>query len=99
MKLQITSYSCLFHKVIRSCYQQAGKSADADLLQAVKLLSEDVSSLEPLYAQARDYLDEVIIELLKQSLQLPSSTIAEIPCAWLFSCHMYFHYLYVTLIL
>lgn len=68
----------LFHIVMRSCYQHAGKPADADLLQAAKLLSEEVGSLETLYAQARDYLNEVIIEPSKQSLQLPSSTIAEI---------------------
>ena len=68
----------LFHMVMRSCYQQAGKSADAELLQTAKLLSEEVNNLETLYTQARDYLDEVIIEPSKQGLQLPSSAIAEI---------------------
>ena len=68
----------LFHMVMRSCYQQAGKSADAELLQTAKLLSEEVSSLETLYTQARNYLTEVAIEPSKQGLQLPSSAIAEI---------------------
>ena len=68
----------LFHMVMRSCYQQAGKSADAGLLQCAKLLSEEVSSLETLYTQARNYLTEVAIEPSKQGLQLPSSAIAEI---------------------
>lgn len=68
----------LFHMVMRSCYQQAGKSADAGLLQAAKLLSEEVGNLESLYTQARDYLDDVIVEPSKQGLQLPSSAIAEI---------------------
>ena len=68
----------LFHMVMRSCYQQAGKSADAGLLQCAKLLSEEVNNLETLYTQARNYLDEVIIEPSKQGLQLPSSAIAEI---------------------
>ena len=68
----------LFHMIMCSCYQQAGKSADAQLLQSAKLLSEEVSSLETLYTQARDYLDEVIVEPTKQDVQLPSSTIAEI---------------------
>ena len=48
----------LFHMIMRSCYQQAGKSADTELLQAAKLLSEEVGSLETLYTQARDYLDD-----------------------------------------
>lgn len=68
----------LFHMVMRSCYQQAGKSADAGLLQCAKLLSEEVKNFETLYTQARNYLDEVIIEPSKQGLQLPSSAIAEI---------------------
>ena len=68
----------LFHMIMRSCYQQAGKAADTELLQAAKLLSKEVSSLESLYTQARDYLDDVIIEPSKQGLQLPSSVIAEI---------------------
>lgn len=68
----------LFHMIMRSCYQQAGKVADTELLQAAKLLSKEVSSLESLYTQARNYLDDVIIEPSKQSLQLPSSVIAEI---------------------
>lgn len=68
----------LFHMVMRSCYQQAGKSADAGLLQCAKLLSEEVKNFETLYTQARNYLDEVIIEPSKQGLQLPSSVIAEI---------------------
>ncbi len=68
----------LFHMVMRSCYQQAGKSADAGLLQCAKLLSEEVNNFETLYTQARDYLDEVIVEPSKQGLQLPSSAIAEI---------------------
>ncbi len=68
----------LFHMVMRSCYQQAGKSADAELLQTAKLLSEEVNNLETLYTQARDYLDEVIVAPSKQDLQLPSSAIAEI---------------------
>lgn len=68
----------LFHMIMRSCYQQAGKAADTELLQAAKLLSKEVGSLESLYTQARDYLDEVIIEPSKQGLQLPSSAIAEI---------------------
>ena len=68
----------LFHMVMRSCYQQAGKSADAELLQTAKLLSEEVNNFETLYTQARNYLDEVIIEPSKQGLQLPSSAIAEI---------------------
>ncbi len=68
----------LFHMVMRSCYQQAGKSADAELLQTAKLLSEEVNNLETLYTQARDYLDEVIVAPSKQGLQLPSSAIAEI---------------------
>ena len=68
----------LFHMVMRSCYQQAGKSADAGLLQCAKLLSEEVNNFETLYTQARNYLDEVIIEPSKQGLQLPSSAIAEI---------------------
>ena len=68
----------LFHMVMRSCYQQAGKSADTELLQGAKLLSEEVGSLEALYTQARNYLDDVIIEPSKQGLQLPSSVIAEI---------------------
>ncbi len=68
----------LFHMVMRSCYQQAGKSADAGLLQCAKLLSEEVNNFETLYTQARNYLDEVIIEPSKQGLQLPSSVIAEI---------------------
>ena len=68
----------LFHMVMRSCYQQAGKSADAELLQAAKLLAEEVGSLETLYTQARNYLTEVAIEPSKQGLQLPSSAIAEI---------------------
>ena len=67
-----------FHMIMRSCYQQAGKSADTELLQAAKLLSEEVGSLETLYTQARDYLDDVIMEPSKQGLQLPSSAIAEI---------------------
>ena len=68
----------LFHMVMRSCYQQAGKSADAELLQTAKLLSEEVNNLETFYTQARDYLDEVIVAPSKQDLQLPSSAIAEI---------------------
>ena len=68
----------LFHMVMRSCYQQAGKSADAGLLQCAKLLSEEVNNFETLYTQARNYLNEVIIEPSKQGLQLPSSVIAEI---------------------
>lgn len=68
----------LFHMVMRSCYQQTGKSADAGLLQCAKLLSEEVNNFETLYTQARNYLDEVIIEPSKQGLQLPSSAIAEI---------------------
>lgn len=68
----------LFHMIMHSCYQQAGKSADTELLQAAKLLAEEVGSLETLYTQARNYLDEVIIEPSKQGLQFPSSTIAEI---------------------
>ena len=68
----------LFHMVMPSCYQQAGKSADAELLQTAKLLSEEVNNLETLYTQARDYLDEVIVAPSKQGLQLPSSAIAEI---------------------
>ena len=68
----------LFHMVMRSCYQQAGKSADAGLFQSAKLLSEEVSSLETLYTQARNYLTEVAIEPSKQGLQLPSRAIAEI---------------------
>ena len=68
----------LFHMVMRTCYQQAGKTADAELLQSAKLLSEEVDSLETLYTQARTYLNEVIIEPPKQGLQLPSSAIAEI---------------------
>ena len=68
----------LFHMVMRSCYQQAEKPADANLLQAAKLLSEEVGSLETLYAQVRDYLNEVIIDPSKQGLQLPSSAVAEI---------------------
>ena len=68
----------LFHMIMRSCYQQAGKSADAGLLQCAKLLSEEVNNFETLYTQARNYLDEVIIEPSKQGLQLPSSAIAEI---------------------
>lgn len=68
----------LFHMIMLSCYQQAGKSADTELLQTAKLLSEEVSSLETLYTQARDYLNDVIIEPSKQGLQLPSSAVAEI---------------------
>ena len=68
----------LFHMVMRSCYLQAEKSADTELLQAAKLLSKEVGSLETLYTQARDYLDAVIIAPSKQDVQLPSSTIAEI---------------------
>lgn len=68
----------LFHMIMRSCYQQAGKAADTELLQAAKLLSKEVSSLESLYTQARNYLDDVIIEPSKQGLQLPSSVIAQI---------------------
>lgn len=68
----------LFHMVMRSCYLQAEKSADTELLQAAKLLSEEVGSLETLYMQARDYLDAVIIAPSKQGFQLPSSAIAEI---------------------
>ena len=68
----------LSHMVMRSCYQQAGKPADAELLQAAKLLAEEIGSLESLYTQARDYLDDVIVEPSKQGLQLPSSAIAEI---------------------
>lgn len=68
----------LFHLVMRSYYQQAGKPADAELLQAAKLLSKEASSLDALYTQTRDYLDEIIIEPSKQDFQLPSSTIAEI---------------------
>ena len=68
----------LFHMVMHSCYQQARKPADAQLLQSTKLLSEEVSSLETLYTQARNYLDAVIIEPSKRGLQLPSSTIAEV---------------------
>lgn len=68
----------LFHMVMRTCYQQAGKPADTELLQAAKLLSKEVGSLETLYTQARDYLDAVIIAPSKQDVQLPSSTIAEI---------------------
>lgn len=68
----------LFHMIMRSCYQQAGKAADTELLQAAKLLSKEVSSIESLYTQARNYLDDVIIEPSKQGLQLPSSVIAEI---------------------
>ncbi len=68
----------LFHMVMRTCYQQAGKPADTELLQAAKLLSKEVGSLETLYTQARDYLDAVIIAPSRQGLQLPSSAIAEI---------------------
>lgn len=68
----------LFHMVMRSCYQQAGKSADAELFQAAGLLSEEISSFETLYTQARNYLNHVIIEPSKHGLQLPDSTIAEI---------------------
>ena len=64
--------------IMRSCYQQAGKSADAGLLQSAKLLFGEVSSLETLYTQTRDYLDKVIVESSKQDVQLPSSTIAKI---------------------
>ena len=68
----------LFHMIMHSCYQQTGKPADAELLQAAKLLSEEVGSLETLYTQARNYLDAIIIEPSKQGLQLPSSALAEI---------------------
>ena len=68
----------LFYMIMRSCYQQAGKSTNTELLQAAKLLAEEVGSLESLYTQARDYLDDVIIEPSKQGLQLPSSVMAEI---------------------
>ena len=68
----------LFHMVMRTCYQQAGKPADTELLQAAKLLSKEVGSLETLYTQARDYLDAVIIAPSRQGLRLPSSAIAEI---------------------
>ncbi len=68
----------LFHMIMRSCFQQAGKSADTELLQSAKLLSEEVGSLEALYTQTKDYLDDVIMEPSKQGLQLPSSAIAEI---------------------
>lgn len=68
----------LFHMLMRSFYQQAGKSAGAQLLQSAKLLAEEVGSLEALYTQARDYLDDVIVEPSNQGLQLPSSAIAEI---------------------
>ncbi|MCI9100434.1 MAG: hypothetical protein HFH58_11370 [Lachnospiraceae bacterium] len=68
----------LFYMIMRSCYQQAGKSTNTELLQATKLLAEEVGSLESLYTQARDYLDDVIIEPSKQGLQLPSSVMAEI---------------------
>ncbi len=67
-----------FHMIMRSCYRQAGKSADTELLQAAKLLAEEVGSLETLYTQARNYLTEVAIEPPKQGLQFPSSAIAEI---------------------
>lgn len=68
----------LFHTVMRSAYLQAGRLADAGLIQAAKLLYEEIDSLKALYSQARDYLDAVIIEPTKQNLQLPSSVIAEI---------------------
>lgn len=68
----------LFHMIMRYCYQQAGKSVDTELLQAAKLLAEEVGSLETLYTQARNYLTEVAIEPSKQGLQFPSSAIAEI---------------------
>ena len=58
----------LFHMVMRTCYQQAGKPADTELLQAAKLLSKEVGSLETLYTQARDYLDAVIISAVKTRL-------------------------------
>lgn len=68
----------LFQMAMRSCYQQAGKPADTELLQTVKLLSEEVGNLETLYTQAREYLDKVLIEPSKQGLQLPSNAVAEI---------------------
>ena len=68
----------LCYNVMRSLYLQAGKSANTDLLQTARLLSEEVGSLEALYMQARIYLDDVIIEPSKQGLQLPGNVIAEI---------------------
>lgn len=68
----------LCYNVMRSLYLQAGRAADTNLLQTASLLSEEISSLEALYAQARTYLDEVIIEPTKQGFQLPGNVIAEI---------------------
>lgn len=68
----------LCYNIMRSLYLQAGKSVDTDLLQTARLLSEEVGSLEALYTQARIYLDEVVIEPIKQGFQLPGNVVAEI---------------------
>ncbi len=68
----------LYHVVMHFCYAQAGKRPDIELLQTARILSEEVGSLDALYTQARNYLQDVIIEPTAQGIQLPSSAIAEI---------------------
>lgn len=68
----------LYYTIMRFCYLQAGKSPDADLCQAAKIISEEIGNLNSLYTQAKDYLDAVIIKPTQKGIQLPSSVIAEI---------------------
>lgn len=67
----------LYYDVMRSCYLQAGREADAKLLRSAELLSQEVKTLHVLYTQARNYLHDVMITPAEQRIQLPSSVIAE----------------------
>lgn len=68
----------LYYEVMRSCYLQVGTQADAKLIQTAALLAEEVGSLNSLYAQAKKYLANVIIEPNQQGIQLPGNTTASI---------------------
>ena len=68
----------LYYTVMRFCYLQAGGSSDTESLQTAKLLSEEVGNLDCLYAQAKNYLYDIVVKPAKEGIQLPSSTIAEI---------------------
>lgn len=68
----------LYYEVMRSCYLQTGTQANTKLLQTATLLSEEVENLNNLYAQAKKYLANIIIEPNQQGIQLPGNTTAAI---------------------
>ena len=71
----------LYYEVMRFRYLQGNKLYNADIIQATRIaeiLSEEVENLNNLYTQAKNYLDAVIIKPAEESMQLPSSVIAEI---------------------